>query len=356
MADNVTIPATGSGTATPDVRTVDKGGKQAQVVILDLGGAGAESLLTGSLPVTGPLTDAQLRAVPVPVSGTVATGGLTDAQLRATPVDVVGPLTDAELRATPVPVSGPLTDAQLRAVAVPVSAAALPLPTGAATEATLAGVLTSANFAAAFGTAGTPDAQVVSVQGIASMTPVQVSQATAANLNAQVVGDVAHDTADGGNPVKVGGFGADMGVTPTAVSASDRVRFIADRAGVQFVLGGGPDVLTLEAEYTTAQTDTAIVSVSSGTAIEVLQIQVVVDEATTVGVGFRVGFGASTTPTTTGVVASHPGMVPGSGISRGDGHAVLGVGASGEDLRITSEVPTTGALRVLVSYRTIAIG
>lgn len=34
---------------------------------------------------------------------------------------VVGPLTDAELRATPVPVSGPLTDVQLRATPVPVT-------------------------------------------------------------------------------------------------------------------------------------------------------------------------------------------------------------------------------------------
>jgi len=47
-------------------------------------------------------------------------------------------LTDAELRASPVPVSGPLTDAELRASAVPVSLGSVPLPTGAATEATLA--------------------------------------------------------------------------------------------------------------------------------------------------------------------------------------------------------------------------
>ena len=46
-------------------------------------------------------------------------------------------LTDGQLRATPVPVSGPLTDAQLRAAAVPISAATLPLPTGAATSAGL---------------------------------------------------------------------------------------------------------------------------------------------------------------------------------------------------------------------------
>lgn len=36
-----------------------------------------------------------------------------------------------------IPVSGPLTDTQLRASAVPISAASLPLPTGAATESTL---------------------------------------------------------------------------------------------------------------------------------------------------------------------------------------------------------------------------
>lgn len=51
-------------------------------------------------PVSGPLTDTQLRATAVPVSGTVTA-------------------------------SGPLTDTQLRAAAVPISAVSLPLPTGA---------------------------------------------------------------------------------------------------------------------------------------------------------------------------------------------------------------------------------
>lgn len=69
-----------------------------------------------AVPVSGPLTDAELRATAVPVSGP-----LTDAELRATAVPVSGPLTDTELRATAVPVSGPLTDAELRATAVPVS-------------------------------------------------------------------------------------------------------------------------------------------------------------------------------------------------------------------------------------------
>lgn len=83
--------------------------------------------VSGTITATGPLTDAQLRAVAVPVSGTVSTGGLTDAQLRAVAVPVSGPLTDAQLRAVAVPVSGtvtatgPLTDTQLRATPVPVS-------------------------------------------------------------------------------------------------------------------------------------------------------------------------------------------------------------------------------------------
>lgn len=94
----------------------------------------------GSLTVDGPLTDSQLRAAAIQVELPPGGGGLTDAELRAVPVpvvgtvDVTGPLTDLQLRAVAVPVSGtffqstqpvsgPLTDGQLRASAVPVSGA-----------------------------------------------------------------------------------------------------------------------------------------------------------------------------------------------------------------------------------------
>lgn len=53
--------------------------------------ASIDTKLTAPLSVTGPLTDTQLRASPVPVSGTVTTGGLTDTQLRASPVPVSVP-------------------------------------------------------------------------------------------------------------------------------------------------------------------------------------------------------------------------------------------------------------------------
>ncbi|CAB4170126.1 hypothetical protein UFOVP1528_35 [uncultured Caudovirales phage] len=65
-----------------------------------------QKVATDSLPVvlasdqpaitvsTEGLTNAQLRATPVPISGTVTTGGLTDTQLRASVVPVSLPSTE----------------------------------------------------------------------------------------------------------------------------------------------------------------------------------------------------------------------------------------------------------------------
>jgi hypothetical protein len=77
------------------------------------------------------------------------------------PVNVVasGGLTDAQLRATAVPVSGTFFQSTQ-----PISAASLPLPSGAATSAKQP----------ALGTAGTAAADVITVQGVASMTPLKV--------------------------------------------------------------------------------------------------------------------------------------------------------------------------------------
>ena len=82
MADNVNLnPGTGGST----VRTVDRSGVETQVVQLDVGNATESLLLRGqqtvalsipvtlpsdqTVPVTGPITDTQLRASDVPVSG-----------------------------------------------------------------------------------------------------------------------------------------------------------------------------------------------------------------------------------------------------------------------------------------------
>lgn len=110
---------------------------------------------------------------------------------------------------------------------------------------------------------------------------------------------------------------------------------------------------TIRANYTSAQTDTALVSVSAGTKIVVTRVLVTSDHGTTPDVSVVIGFGAANTPTTTGVVAAHPGIDPGGGFNTGDGSGVLGEGASGEDLRITSSAATDGSIDVVVTYYTL---
>ena len=169
----------------------------------------------------------------------------------------------------------------------------------------------------------------------------------------RAIGSRAHDAVDADGPVKVGHVAIAHGTNPTAVAAADRTNWYANRAGIPFVMGGHPNIVTIEAAYTAAQTDTAIVTISTGLKIVVTQIQFTCDNANTVDVGFRVGFGTANTPTTTGVVLTHPGVAAGSGVSRGDGSGIIGVGADNEDLRITCEAPTTGSCRILASYYTI---
>jgi hypothetical protein len=134
MADNVGYtPGEGASVAADDI-----GGNLFQRIKLTLGADGVNdgdvsaanpvpvtgAVTVGNFPAQTGLTDAQLRATAVPVSGTVtANTGLSQ------------PLTDAQLRASAVPVSGSFFQATQ-----PVSAASLPLPSGAATETTLIAV------------------------------------------------------------------------------------------------------------------------------------------------------------------------------------------------------------------------
>jgi hypothetical protein len=174
-----------------------------------------------------------------------------------------------------------------------------------------------------------------------------------ANNDVTATGSVAHDAADSGNPVKVGLKAIAHGTNPTAVAAADRTDWYANRAGIPFMIGGHPNVVTVRANYTTAQTNAAVVTVGAGVKIVVTRLTVTVDNACSVDVQCRIGFATATTPTTTGVVLSHPGIAAGSGVVEGSGAGILGIGADNEDLRITSEVPTGGSIDVVVSYYTV---
>lgn len=131
MADDTILLPGGGGDR---LRTEEIGIKKYPVSKIVLGAAGVD--------------DGDVSAAnPMPVTGTMVVNvGLTDAELRASPVPVTGPLTDTQLRALAVPVSGtffqatqpvsgPLTDAQLRATPVAVSGTVTATVTGGATEA-----------------------------------------------------------------------------------------------------------------------------------------------------------------------------------------------------------------------------
>lgn len=337
MADNRTLPLTGTGDATAAIRTVEKTALHTQSVLVDVGGSGAESFLVrgqmtaaNSLPV---VLASDQGSHPVTVSGTVT----VDSELTTADLDI-GAGTDTRAvvglvlaasgggllvgAANPLPVSdnaGSLTvDGTVTANAgtgpwpvtdnggsltvdgtVSVSGTVTvdsELPAAAALADNTANPTVPAvgAFLMAFdGTnwdrvqTGAASGGALKVDGSAVTQPVSiaasvtVAQATASNLNAQVVGSVASGSADSGNPVKVGGRATQTEIT--AVTSGNRVDFMADINGKQvtlpyavperFVAGKTADI--------TGTTDTAVIAAQGvGLRIYVTQITITNSHAT----------------------------------------------------------------------------
>jgi hypothetical protein len=110
-------------------------GAATQTTLAAILAALASVAVTGSVAVTNLPGTQPISAASLPLPAGAATQTTLAAILAAlASVAVTGPLTDTQLRATALPVSGTFWQATQ-----PVSAAALPLPAGAATEASLAG-------------------------------------------------------------------------------------------------------------------------------------------------------------------------------------------------------------------------
>ncbi len=188
-----------------------------------------------------------------------------------------------------------------------------------------------------------------------------IRQATAANLNAQVVGSIAHDGIDSGNPVGIAYRAIAHGANPTAVAAADRTVGYANRAGIPFVMAGHPNVITREVTVLAAdgaQTNAAFVTVAAGLKIVVTRCSVTASAANTVNVAVRIGFGAATLGAealagVNGIILAHPAVAAGSGVVEGNGSGILGIGADDEDIRYTCGSPTTGSIKIIISYYTI---
>jgi len=139
---------------------------------------------------------------------------------------------------------------------------------------------TSPWIVAGGGTAGSAATGVVTIQGIASMTPVQVSQATGTNLHmvvdsgtvttvstvttitnaVTVIGSIADDSPTPGNPVTVGGLAKSPdGTDPGSVSAeNDVARFITDLNRRVYVNDAHPRSLNFHSNGSSALTDTSV--------------------------------------------------------------------------------------------------
>ena len=329
MADNITIPATGSGTATPNVATDDVGGVHFQRIKVNYGSEGAAQDVdaTHGLPVNV-------------ISGSVGnaaagnTGSGVPSQADYTGVNVGGTLRGQ----TGVNPSGTVYAGQADIASI-----------AGTTADTNSGNKSAGTLRMVIATDQPQLTNALKVDGSAVTQPVSI----AATVTGAVAGTVAHAASDSGNPIKVGYKAISVGSSPTAVSNAQRTDAYANLHGIPFVIAGHPNTVTVRATYTSVQTDIAIVTQGAGGKIIVTEITVALSNDMASSPLVRIGFGTANTPTTTGVVFSHPGMFAGQDSHRGNGSGILGIGADNEDLRITTGTITTGTVDVVVSYHVV---
>ena len=206
LLDSAGLPSDYATEAKQDTQITQLGTINTAVQSIDTKVLTDAQLRASPVPVSGPLTDTQLRASAVPVSAAslpLPTGAATETTLASIDSKV---LTDTQLRASALAVSGPLTDTELRASAVPVSMASAPLPTGAATEATLSalnGKVTAVNTGAV-------------VVASSALPTGAATEATLVSIDAKVL----TDTQLRATPVPVSGPLTDTQLRATAVPVS----------------------------------------------------------------------------------------------------------------------------------------
>src|SRR3990172_2833549 len=105
-----------------------------------------------------------------------------------------------------------------------------------------------------------------------------------ASDGASVSGDVAHDSADAGEPVKVGGkaYNFDGTAPGTAVAENDRTNHINDLYGRQYVETTHPNFWQVSADYATAQTN-ATVKAAPGASLSLYLTDIIISNGATAG-------------------------------------------------------------------------
>ena len=171
-------------------------------------------------------------------------------------------------------------------------------------------------------------------------------------------GAVLHNEVDVGWPMKMGHKAIAHGANPSDVAAGDRTDWYANVHGIPFVIGGHPHIRTFEYNTTNVngETNDSILGAISNK-VAITMIDATCDNANTNATGVRIGFGDTVVPAeaTSGdpgvgqIVLSHPGIAAGSGVVKGSGAGIIGIGAAGNELRITNDNPG-GKLRVVTTF------
>lgn len=164
---------------------------------------------------------------------------------------------------SPLAVTGPLTNAELRAAAVPVSATSLPLPAGAATELTVASILGQLD--------GKTSTLATQVTAAAILTQLDAKTSTLATASAQTTGNsslatIATQQTDGTQKTQVTSSALPTGAATAAKQPAIGTAGTpsADVLSVQGVAGGTPlPVVQPSATYSVIYTSTTTTVASS---------------------------------------------------------------------------------------------
>ncbi len=113
-----------------------------------------------------------------------------------------------------------------------------------------------------------------------------VDSGTVTTVTTLTGGGIAHDSADSGNPVKVGGQARTT--NPTAVADADRSNFITDKLGKQIVVGSIRDLKANQVTTITSSTsETTIVTAVGSTFLDMYGLIISNTSATAVNVAIK---------------------------------------------------------------------
>lgn len=352
------LPAGNNNIGDVDIASLPNEGQQTMANSISVAIASNQS----AVPVSGPLTDAELRATPVDVTGTVATGGLTDAELRATPVPVSGTVTanagtNLNTSALALESGGNLAaaaaslavmddwDESDRAKVNPIVGQTGVQGASGTVSANTQRVVLATDVALPAGTNNIGDVDIASLPNEGQQTMANsISVAVAsdqATFPVTAAGTAAHASPVSGNPVYVAGRASNA--VPTDVGADgDAAALWMNRNGAQMVsmaphLGimGSPWSLTSEtAQYTTTQTSTVLVAGGASERIVVTKVQIQAGGSTAGSLQLYFGTGAYSRGTSLAIFDGE--FAPSATLKPGvvmDGPFISA--ANGDDLMVT---------------------